>query len=469
MGGLEAMTIRISELERTLRLDAEFFRQAHMHAAEAVRMHLYKDVAAVSSVSDGNHFTISADFVDEGIPYYRGQDVVGNFFIEQTAPNFITQEAYDRPYMSRSHLKKGDVLISIIGTIGEVSLVSDERPATCSCKLAILRPHSIRPQFLAVVLRSRLGRLQIERLTRGAVQMGMILEDMDQLFVPRLDDALEARIAGLVAAANEARQEVSNCLQQAEETMALELGLSPSPPAESLSYTQQASFVSRSGRLDSQYFMPAKTETITALAGLDGVELGDVFQSVRDIVDPKKNSLLGLVRNFDVTHALEPVLNDEQEPVDFSDIGSTKKLMERGDVVISRLRSYLREIAIVDCSEKYAAVGSTEFFVLRPRAKGCPIGPETLMTFLRSQAVQTILKWCQDGSQHPRFSEKDLLSIPLPNAISNVSPRIEAMVSRALSARHRARKFIATAECAVEIAVEDSESAAVRFLDDQNG
>ena len=50
----------------------------------------------ISSVSDGNHFTISADFVEEGIPYYRGQDVVGDFFIEQTAPNFITQAAYDR-------------------------------------------------------------------------------------------------------------------------------------------------------------------------------------------------------------------------------------------------------------------------------------------------------------------------------------------------------------------------------------
>lgn len=432
-------------------------------------MHLHEDVATISSVSDGNHFTISSDFVEEGIPYYRGQDVVGNFFIEQTAPNFITQEAYDRPYMGRSHLKKGDVLISIIGTIGELSLVSDERPATCSCKLAILRPHSIRPEFLAVALRSRLGRLQVERLTRGAIQMGLILEDMDQLLVPRLDDTLEARVANLVVAAKRAREEASNRLRQAEETMAFELGLSPAPPAEALSYTQPASFVARSGRLDSQYFMPAKTATIAALADLDGVELGDIFQSVRDIVDPKKNNGLGLVRNFDVTHALEPVLDDEQELVYFSDIGSAKKLMRVGDVVISRLRSYLKEIAIVESRKIHPIVGSTEFIVLRPRKKECLIAPATLMTFLRSQPVQTILKWCQDGSQHPRFSEKDLLSIPLPNAVSDASPRIEVMVSRALLARHRARSLIATAQRAVEIAVEDSQSAAGRFLDDQEG
>ena len=74
--------------------------------------------------------------------------------------------------------------------------------------------------------------------------------------------------------------------------MALELGLSPAPPAEPLSYTQPASFVSRSGRLDSQYFMPAKTATIAALAGHStALRLGDAFESVRDIVDPKKNSI----------------------------------------------------------------------------------------------------------------------------------------------------------------------------------
>ena len=66
---------------------------------------------------------------------------------------------------------------------------------------------------------------------------GLILEDMDQLFVPRLDDALEARIADLVVAAKRSREEASNGLRQAEETMALELGLSPAPPAEPLSYT----------------------------------------------------------------------------------------------------------------------------------------------------------------------------------------------------------------------------------------
>ena len=458
-----------SELDRTLRLDAEFFRKAHVRAAYTVRSRRHDSVAAVAAVSDGNHFTISADFVDEGIPYYRGQDVVGNFFIEQAAPNRITQEAYNRPYMRRSHLKKGDVLLSIVGTIGELSLVANETPATCSCKLAILRPRTIRPEFLAVALHSGIGRLQIERQTRGTVQMGFILEDLDQLLVPRFDDSLEERIANLVVAAKRCRTASTDGLLEAEKLLALELGLSPESLPELLSYSHSASLVRAAGRLDSQYFMPAKTETIRRLAALPGTRLGDVYESVRDLVDPTKLAHSKRVRIFDVTHALEPVLDDDQVLAEFEQVGSTKKRIKAGDVVISRLRAYLKEIAIVKCSETHPALGSTEFIVLRPKDTNLRIAAATLMTFLRSQPVQTILKWCQDGSQHPRFGEKDLLAIPFPDAVANAALYIEPLVDKALAARDRAQKLIAAAKSAVDIAVEEGEPGAIRFLDELEG
>jgi hypothetical protein len=105
MGGLDVTTVNASGLERTLRLDSEYFRNACVAATRVIQNRAHKDVASLCSVSDGNHFTISDDFVSEGIPYYRGQDVVGNFFIEQSSPIFITDEAFHRPYMVRSHLK----------------------------------------------------------------------------------------------------------------------------------------------------------------------------------------------------------------------------------------------------------------------------------------------------------------------------------------------------------------------------
>jgi type I restriction enzyme, S subunit len=140
-----------------------------------------------------------------------------------------------------------------------------------------------------------------------------------------------------------------------------------------------------------------------------------------------------------------------------------KKVFRHGDVAISRLRAYLKEIAVVHTGDDVPSVGSSEFIVLRSKDKA--ISPETLMVFPRSTPVQTILKWCQDGSQHPRFSEDDLLSIPVPDVVAKASPEITKLVKDGFAAHHRARKLLDAAKRAVEIAIEDGETAAIAYLD----
>lgn len=255
--GLETAVIRSTDLERTNRIDAEFFQKRFLATEARMALVDSENVAKLTAVSDGNHFTITDAFRDEGIPYYRGQDVAGNFFIESSTPNFITQEAFDRPYMRRSHLRQGDVLLSIVGTIGELSLVSSPKSATCSCKLAILRPRKIKPEYLAVFLQSRFGRNQIERLTRGAVQRGLILEDLDQLLVGRFSTEFENAISAAVHSAKAVfkRSEISQ--SEAETILLSALGLSDWTPPDPLTYTRSARDVLATGRWDAQFYRPA--------------------------------------------------------------------------------------------------------------------------------------------------------------------------------------------------------------------
>jgi hypothetical protein len=71
---------------------------------------------------------------------------------------------------------------------------------------------------------------------------------------------------------------------------------------------------------------------------------------VRLLFDPRDARGDEEVRNFDLTDALDPVLDDRLEPMPAAEVGSTKKHFRDGDLVISRLRSYLREIALVRTS-----------------------------------------------------------------------------------------------------------------------
>jgi type I restriction enzyme M protein len=465
--GLEATVARSTQLERTARIDAEYFQKRFLRSASLIEKWDREHVANLARVSDGNHFSISDDFVDEGVPYYRGQDVTGRFFVETAAPIYITREAYDQRHMVRSHLKKGDVLLSIVGTIGALSLVASDAPATCSCKLAILRPRKVTPEYLAVFLTSEHGQNQIERMTRGAVQKGLILDDMDQLWVPTVSESFEKRITKIVRAARATRDLTTRKQTEAEEVLVAALGLADWTPPEPLAYTARSADVFASGRIDAQYFMPSKEQVRQSLAALPGQLLSDRVDSIRDQWLPDLAPPSMRVRNYDVTDALVPLLDADKEPSFAADIGSMKKVFKDGDVAISRLRAYLKEVAVVRTGDDIPSVGSSEFIVLRLKNK--IISPETLMVFLRSPPVQTILKWCQDGSQHPRFSESDLLAIPVPDAVVQVSPKITKSVQDGFAARDRARKLLEAVKHAVEIAIEGGEPAAMTYLDQAEG
>jgi hypothetical protein len=105
-----------------------------------------------------------------------------------------------------------------------------------------------------------------------------------------------------------------------------------------------------------------------------------------------------------------------KRPVLFGDIGSVKKCVESGDVLISRLRPYLRQVAWVD--EHIGSIGpdvslvcSTEFFVLRS-IDGKSIA--FLVPLLLSRPVQIVLAASQEGGHHPRIAEATLLTLPVP-------------------------------------------------------
>lgn len=257
MDGLECKEIMRSELERTIRIDSEFYIKSAIHISEMLQIKPHNSLTTYVNVSDGNHMGISEHFSDEGVPYYRGQDA-GTFFIENSNPVCIDEKTFALPVMKRSHLKKGDVLLSIVGTIGSLSLVYSDRNATCSCKLAILRPNDNKnSELLATFLSCKYGQAQIARFTRGAVQKGLILEDMDQLIVPIFGDRVIEAINNTIQGAYQLQEKAEICYHDAERNLLSSLNIQIKdqtiPVIAEKSFTE--SFM-RTGRLDAESYQP---------------------------------------------------------------------------------------------------------------------------------------------------------------------------------------------------------------------
>lgn len=454
------------------RIDSGYFAKVAIAAERKIEGLPNERLGEITSTFRKGIFDIKADtYVDpnEGVQFVRIGDLKGGL-IRKATTAWISHAAHK--IESKTALKYGDLILSKTAypaaafvNIGECNASQD----TVAVRLNSAGKRDFRSGFISAYLNALHGHALMARRFQGNVQQHLSLEDGKAVRVPKFSATFQDRVHKLVVEADEQGNDVEAAQQRAEATLLAALGLADWTPPEPLSYTARASNAFAAGRLDAQYFMPAKEQVRQSLAALPGRVLGDRVDSIRDMFVPDRAPPDMLVRNYDVTDALVPLLDAEKEPQAAGEIGSIKKTLKDGDLAISRLRAYLREIAVVRTGDDIPSVGSSEFIVLRPKRGQRDISPETLMVFLRSAPAQTILKWCQDGSQHPRFSEGDLLSIPVPDAVSSVSDQITTIVQEGFAARYKARQLLEAAKRAVEIAIEDGEPAALAFLDAAEG
>lgn len=255
--GLEISEIRLSDLERTSRIDAEFYQKKNLLIEQVLNKWDKSAFSECFNVSDGNHMSISDEFCNEGVPYYRGQDIY-NLFIENSSPLHISNEAYNKPTMRRSYLKKGDVLMSIVGAIiGNSALVTSDREATCSCKLAILRScdESIMPETMLIFIKTKYGQNQIQKFKRGAAQTGLLLEDFEQLFIPQFSKELQYICKEHVDRIKMLMDEAVHIYSEAEELLIETLGLqSFNFQTEQYSIKSFKNSFGDTGRLDAEFY-----------------------------------------------------------------------------------------------------------------------------------------------------------------------------------------------------------------------
>ena len=161
-------------------------------------------------------------------------------------------------------------------------------------------------------------------------------------------------------------------------------------------------------RYDPRRELPSQANRTTSL--------GQVAALVRRTVQP--SGKLGKCLVLDTSDAREGIISYRKQVVGGAEIGSAKKVIESKQVIISRLRPYLRQVALVDPwmrrPDDSLLICSTEFFVLSS-VDGRSIA--FLVPFLLTEQVQAVLSASQEGGHHPRFDDSVLLRLPIPEAV----------------------------------------------------
>ena len=174
--------------------------------------------------------------------------------------------------------------------------------------------------------------------------------------------------------------------------------------------------------------------------------LADMVDVVRHSFEPHKCARGAPIVVFDTGDADRGIIRGHAPPQPGHKIGSTKKIVEPGDVLVSRLRPYLKQVAWVDEGVGGGArlACSTEFFVLR--SKVSTESAAFLVPFLLSGPVQQVLCAAQEGGHHPRFNQQTLQALPIPDRVFNERRQMSNLIEDAIRGARRA-------EAAIELAV----------------
>jgi restriction endonuclease S subunit len=265
--GLEVSEVMLSELEYSGRIDAEYYKPSFLKYEVLIRK---KGGTFLSNISNfligpfGSSFTVDNYVKEKDFRYIRGKDVKPMKIMDSDIV-YIPQKDFIR--LSKYALKENDILISVVGTIGNAAIVSEKNlPSIFSCKSTVLRHCSINPKYLVVYLNTKYGKELLLRKERGAIQKGLNIDDLKclDIFVPM--QSFQSSIEIIFNNSLEKEEQSQSLYHKAEELLSETIGLSHFKHSKKGTNIKsfKRSFLT-TGRLDAEYYQTKYEEIINKI------------------------------------------------------------------------------------------------------------------------------------------------------------------------------------------------------------
>jgi type I restriction enzyme S subunit len=140
----------------------------------------------VSEVTSSKRVMVS-DYVDEGIPFYRSTEIIKKSKnIPLTDLLYISAEKFNFFKNRFGAPEKGDILITAVGTIGDVYMVQNEVFYFKDGNTIWVRKikDSVLPEYLRMILGSNFYREKLNNIAGGSSQKALTIQKLENVEVP---------------------------------------------------------------------------------------------------------------------------------------------------------------------------------------------------------------------------------------------------------------------------------------------
>lgn len=452
-----------SSLEGAKRIDAEYYqpRFLDLMATQAKCPYSKRPLARLCSKIDvGFVGPMAHAYTESGVPLLQTQNV--KEFVLGFERLIYIQEWFHH-LLRKSQVFKGDILIARSGSIGKAALVLERDPQPLnSSDIIIIRPTAVKATLLCTYLNCKFGQAQIERMSSGGLQGHINLGSLETLQVPIFGSELTTMVESKVLAGVDLISEAQANYTEAERLLLSELGLLDWKPARTLTFVGSYRDAAQVQRTDAEHFHPKYAELRACIRSYANgyLKITDISKNSDETIEPRAEPEkdFNYVELADINQVIGTI--ESANTIKGKDAPSRARMLLRiGDVIASTVEGSLDKVALVS-EEHDGAIGSTGFFVLRPRT--VPSG--YLLALAKSILVREQMRCESSGTILAAVPGRSLQNIIVPNLPPDKRDEIARLVQQSHTARREAKALLEKAKRAVEIAIEESEERAIEFI-----
>ncbi len=372
--------------------------------------------------------------------------------------------------IGRSSLQDGDLIVTIIGAthkiVGRAALVSKEDlPANINQNIALIRlKKSYSPEFLSTYLNCNIGRLALWHLSRQTEQVNLNCREVEKVLVPNVSDNFVNSIQDIYQEAVAYESKSKLVFQYAQILLLSELGFTDWRPEHHLTFVKDYSEVRRAERFDADYFQPKYGEIIDTIKDYSGGSdtLGNLVNLKARNYQPKSEQEYNYIELANIGGNGEIIDCMTGEGQDLPT--RARRKVSKGDVIVSSIEGSLDSIALIN-QEYDEALCSTGFHVVNSQV----LNSETLLVFLKSKAGQFQLKKGCNGTILTAIGKDELVKVGLPKIRTEIQSEIQQQATESFNLRKQSKHLLESAKRAVEIAIEEDEETATKWLESETG
>ena len=471
MDGLEYSEILFSQIDLGDRFDSDYYTKNYLHISNQMSKVSTEKLGKLATAVASAFYPAATHLYSEGdTAFARCVDCVSYPVITKDQDSKFEKIPYTFGKKNKgiSFIKTEDIIITKVGTPCYASILTDyDEIALSRTVMGLTGIHGIDPYYLMVFLRCKYGFKQLFRQRELIIQYQLTLPRVKAVDVFLADDKLQKAVNRLCGKSREFQKNSNEAYQFAEQTL-MEIVKCPDFSAfgtHSIKSINES--FTLSGRLDAEYYQPKYDALFETLSRFKCAKLGGAngLVNITKSIEPGSEAYveegIPFVRVSDVSRF---ELSEPEIKLRSDILPNPEVLFPQKDTILLSKDGSVGIAYKVETPMSVITSGALLHLKIRDKST---ILPDYLTLVLNSPIVQLQAEQDSNGAIIQHWKPSEIENVIIPILEMDLQKEIVAKVQESFTLRKQSKQLLEYAKQAVEIAIEQGEGVALKWLKDK--